>query len=217
MSITPVGYVDTTLSNLTVTIDGNAAPVLYAGPNQVTIQIPYECTPGNPGALTLTNGVNPPANATVPLALTSPGVFTADGSGSGQAAAINTSAATGTVTLNSTTNPAKIGDTVSFYLTGEGDYNASLIPGTTTTNTGFVIPVALTPLPEISPYPTVQIGGVDATAGVTYAGVVPGSIIGVMQINVVVPTGSSTGASVPVAISINGNSTQSKVTINVHP
>jgi uncharacterized protein (TIGR03437 family) len=58
---------------------------------------------------------------------------------------------------------------------------------------------------------------VDASAGVSYAGVVPGSIIGVLQINVVVPTGSSTGAAVPVAISIAGNSTQAGITLNVHP
>ena len=49
------------------------------------------------------------------------------------------------------------------------------------TNTGYVIPVALTPLPQLVPLPTVKIGGVDASAGVSYAGVVPGSIIGVFH------------------------------------
>jgi uncharacterized protein (TIGR03437 family) len=165
----------------------------------------------------LTNGTNPPANTTVTVAPTAPGLFSADGSGTGEAAAINTSATTGAVTLNSTTSPAHIGDTVSFYLTGEGNYNTTLLQGAVTTNTGFIIPLTLSPLPQISPTPTVQIGGVDASAGVGYAGVVPGSIIGVLQINVVVPTGSSTGASVPVVISIGGNSTQSGMTINVHP
>ncbi len=165
--------------------------------------------------MVVTNGAFPAANSTVTVAATAPGVFTADGSGTGQAAAINTSAATGAVTLNGTTTPAKIGDTVSLYLTGEGDYNPAPISGST--NTGFIIPSTLVPLPQISPLPTVQIGGVDASAGVSYAGVVPGSIIGVLQINVVVPTGSSTGAAVPVAISIAGNSTQAGITLNVHP
>ncbi len=210
------GYVTTNLSNVTLTIGGENAPLLYVSANQVTAQVPYECGLG-PNAVVLTNGSNPPANSTVTVAATEPGIFTADGSGTGQAAAINTSANTGAVTLNSTTNPAKIGDTVTLFLTGEGNYNTSLLPGATNTNTGFIIPVTLSPLPQMSPTPTVQIGGVDASAGVAYAGVVPGSIIGVFQINVVVPTGSSTGASVPVAVSIGGNSTQSGVTINVHP
>lgn len=210
------GYVTTTLSNVTVTIGGENAPILYVSANQVTAQVPYECGIGA-NAVVLTNGTQPPANSTVTVAATEPGIFSADGSGTAEAAAINTSATTGDVTLNSATNPAKIGDTVTLFLTGEGNYNPSVLPGATNTNTGFIIPVTMSPLPQMSPTPTVQIGGVDASAGVSYAGVVPGSIIGVFQINVVVPTGSSTGASVPVAVSIGGNSTQSGVTINVHP
>lgn len=211
------GYVDTTLSNVTLTIDGQNAPILYVSTNQVTAQVPYEATLGAGKVVVLTNGTNPAANSTVTIAATAPGIYSADGSGLGQAAAVNTSASTGAVTLNSTTDPAKIGDTVTFFLTGEGNYNPSLIAGAVNTNTGFIIPASLSPLPQMSPTPTVQIGGVDASAGVSYAGVVPGSIIGVLQINVVVPTGSSTGAAVPVAISIGGNSTQSGITINVHP
>lgn len=210
------GYVTTTLSNVSLTIDGQNAPLLYVSANQVTAQVPYEVSLGTGVPVVLTNGTNPPASATVTVAATAPGIYTADGSGEGQAAAVNTSASTGAITLNSTTAPAKIGDTVSFYLTGEGNYNTSLITGAVGTNTGFIIPASLSPLPQMSPTPTVQIGGVDASAGVSYAGVVPDSIIGVLQINVVVPTGSTTGAAVPVAISIGGNSTQSGVTINVH-
>ncbi len=214
MSIT-AGFVDTSLSNVVVSISGVNAPLLYVSSNQVTVQVPYEVTIGPAQPVVVTNGAFPPANSTVTVAATAPGVFTADGSGTGQAAAINTSAATGAVTLNGTTTPAKIGDTVSLYLTGEGNYNP--VPFSGSSNTGYIIPSGLVPLPQIAPLPTVQIGGVDASAGVSYAGVVPGSIIGVLQINVVVPTGSSTGAAVPVAISIAGNSTQAGITLNVHP
>lgn len=217
MSITAQGYVSTSLGNVSLTIDGQAAPLLFVSANQVTAQVPYESTIGPGKVVVLTNGSNPPANTTVTIAATAPGIFTADGSGVGQAAAINTNATTGAVTLNSTTSPANIGDTISLYLTGEGNYNPTLITGAVGTNTGFIIPTSLTPLPQLSPLPTVQIGGVDASAGISYAGVVPGSIIGLLQINVAVPTGSSTGAAVPVVVSIAGNSTQSNVTINVHP
>jgi uncharacterized protein (TIGR03437 family) len=212
------GYVDTTLSTVTVTIDGHSAPILYVSSNQVTIQLPYEVAIGGPGSVVLTNnGVSPVAPSAIIIAATAPGIFTVDGSGAGQAAALNTTPATPpVVTLNSGTNPAKIGDTVTFYLTGEGDYDITALVAPGTSKTGYLIPAVPPSLPQMAP-PTVQIGGVDATAGVSYAGPVPGSLIGVLQVNVAVPTGSSTGATVPVAISIGGNSTQSKVTINAHP
>lgn len=211
------GYVTTSLNGVSVTIDGQAAPILYASANQVTVQVPYEVTTPAVDNVVLTNGSNPPANATVTTALTAPGIFTADGSGSGEAAALNDSA-TGTVTLNSSTSLAPIGEIVTLYLTGEGNYNApglSGVPGAT--NTGYVIPTSISPLPTLSPLPTVTIGGVDASAGVTYAGVVPGSILGILQINVAIPTGSATGTAVPVTVTIGGNTTQANVTLGIHP
>lgn len=209
------GYVDTNLSNVTATISGVNAPILYVSAGQVTVQVPYEVSVGAGQAGVVTNGANPPATATVTVAAQSPGIFTSNGSGAGEAAAINTGATSGMVTLNSATNPANIGDTVSLYLTGEGNYNPTPLAGNT--NTGYVIPLTLSPLPQISPLPTVNIGGVDASMGVSYAGVVPGSIIGVLQINVVVPLGSATGATVPVTVAIGGIAAQSNVTLNIHP
>jgi uncharacterized protein (TIGR03437 family) len=209
------GYAATNLSNVTVTIDGQNAPLLYVSAGQVTVQVPYEVSIGAGKAVVITNGTNPPATTTVTTAATAPGIFTADGSGVGEAAAIDTGATSGQVTLNSATSPAKIGDTVSLYVTGEGNYN--LVPLSGTTNTGYIIPATLSPLPQMSPLPTVKIGGIDASAGISYAGVVPGSIIGVLQINVVVPLGSSTGVTVPVAVTIGGVNAQANATLNIHP
>jgi len=208
------GYVDTTLSNVTVTIDTQNAPILYVSSGQVTVQVPYEVTVAAGDVVVLTNGANPPAMATVTVANDAPGIFTANGSGVGQAAALNTTSA-GVVSLNGSSNPAIIGETVTLYLTGEGNYNP--VPLSGTTNTGYIIPLTLTPLPQMATLPTVMIGGVDASAGVTYAGVVPGSMIGVLQINVVVPVGSSTGAGVPVLVTIAGVPTQTGVTLSIHP
>lgn len=209
------GYAATTLGTVTVTINGIAAPILYVSPNQVTVQVPYEVALGAGAPVVVTNGANAPAGTIVTIVAQAPGIFTADGSGHGEAAAIDTAATSGLVTLNSATSPAKIGDTVSLYLTGEGDYNP--VPLSGITNTGYIIPVGLSPLPQIAPLPTVKIGGVDASAGISYAGVVPGSIIGVLQINVVIPLGSSTGVSVPISVAIGGVVAQSNVTLNIHP
>ncbi|HEX5228936.1 MAG TPA: IPT/TIG domain-containing protein [Bryobacteraceae bacterium] len=62
MSIT-AGYIDTTLSNVTLTIDGQNAPLLYVSANQVTAQVPYEATQGAGKAVVLTNGTFPAANS----------------------------------------------------------------------------------------------------------------------------------------------------------
>src|SRR5207253_1038879 len=187
---TTAGYVDTTLSGVSVKVDGKDAPLIYVSQSQVTLQVPYEVAIGAAKQVALTNGANPVANSTVTIAATSPGIFTADGSGVGGAAALNYNAGTFQYSLNTCSNPVKIGDTVVLYLTGEGDYNLVALSGTT--NTGYVIPGTLSPLPQVSPLPAITIGGAAAT--VSYAGPIVGSIIGVLQMNVVVPAGSTTGA-----------------------
>ena len=212
------GYVDTTLNGITATVDGQSAPVVYASLNQVTIQVPFEVTTGAGKNVVVDNGTQ--ATALVTINSTAPGLFTADGSGTGQAAALNYNAATGAYTLNSSTTPAKIGDTVILYLTGEGDYNFSLLTGAVNTNTGFIIPATLSPLSQMNPMPLVTIGGVDASAGVAYAGPLPGSLLGLLQINVTVPTGSATGSAVPISVNIGGVSTQvnqPNVSLAIHP
>jgi len=62
--------------------------------------------------------------------------------------------------------------------------------------------------------PTVTIGGV--TAPVVYAGAVEGSIIGLLQVNVTVPSGITPGAAAVVAtFPATGNTTQANVTLTV--
>ncbi len=207
------GYVDTTLSGVSVTVDGKDAPLIYVSLNQVTIQVPYEVGIGAGKAVVVTNA-GASANTTVTIAATAPGIFTADGSGSGAAAALNYNASTHVYTLNTTANPAKIGDTVLLYLTGEGDFNATPLESGGTTNTGYIIPDTLTPLPEVNPLPTVTIGG--AVAQVDYAGPIVGSMLGLLQMNVVVPAGSTTGSAVPVVVTIGGNTTQANITLAIH-
>ena len=169
MSVTGGGFVDTTSSSgVSVTVDSRPAPLVYVSENQISIQIPYEAVIGPGNVVAVTNGSNPPVTATVTVAATAPGLFTADGSGTGQAAALNYSAATKLYTLNSSTNLAKIGDTVILYLTGEGFFDSAPLLGGSS-DTGFVIPPGLAGTPQVNPLPTVMIGGVDASAGVAYA------------------------------------------------
>jgi uncharacterized protein (TIGR03437 family) len=211
------GFVNTTLSGVSVTIDGKNAPMLYVSLNQLSVQVPYEVSIGANKAVSVTNGVNNALFA-VTTAATAPGIFTANGSGAGQAAALACSATTNACALNSATNLVKIGDIITLYLTGEGIYNTPPLSGGAS-DTGYIVPAALTPLPQVSPAPTVTIGGqaADVTNVDYYAGPIPGSMLGLLQINAVVPTGASTGVAVPVVVTIGGNSSQAGVTLAVHP
>ena len=58
-----------------------------------------------------------------------------------------------------------------------------------------------------------MIGGREAT--VTYAGGAPGLVLGVVQVNVVVPGGVPPGNSVPVVMTVGGEASQSGVTLAI--
>lgn len=206
------GIVDTTLGGFNVTVDGIAAPMIYASQNQIAVQVPYGVSIGLAKNIVVTNG-SITANGTVDTALTSPGLFTVDSSGKGQAAALNQN-----TTLNSASNAEKIGKIVTLYLTGEGDYSA-----TPPSTNGFIMTTAglsaLWPSQPASPFPmstlpTVTIGGTAAT--VQYAGPFVGGLLGILQINVTIPAGA-TGPAIPVVVTIGGNTTQAGVTIATKP
>lgn len=205
------GFVDTTVNGLTVMIGGLPAPLLYADPNQITVQVPYEVVPGPNQIITVTNGTSISSGPPVTIGALAPGIFTADGSGANLAAAIVYNGATGALTgLNSATVPAHSGDTIEIYLTGEGDYLTTPVA-----HTGYIIPatttIALLPLYPAATLPTVTIGGVPAS--VSYAGPIPGCMIGLLQMNVVVPAGVAPGIAVPLIVTFGAVSSQVGVTI----
>ncbi len=204
------GFVDSTLSGVTATVDGTAAPLVYVSQNQITLQVPYEASLGTNKVISVDKGSGTPAAALVTIAASAPALFTLDGSGAGAAAVLNYDSNVQVYSVNGSANAAKLGDTVVLYLTGEGDYATAITP-----RTGLLVPSSLNPMPQVNPLPTVTIGGVPAT--VTYAGPVVGSILGLLQINAVVPATASTGASVPVLVTIAGNTSASGVTLSLKP
>lgn len=201
-------YVDTTVGGVAVTIDGQAAPLLYADANQITVQAPYEISAGSDKVVTVVSGTTTATAPTVTVAGAAPGIFTADASGVGQAAAV-VYPVTGPPALNGTASPARAGDTIALYLTGEGDYVTDPTP-----HTGYIIPAATETkdLPQMPTLPTVTVGGTPATVG--YAGPIVGGIVGLLQINVVVPAGLKAG-NAQVVVTIGGIATQPNVTVAV--
>jgi hypothetical protein len=74
------GRLKTSLAGTQVTVNGVGAPILYAAPAQLGIQIPVEIT-GTAAQVSLISG-NGTGSATVSLTPVSPGIFSANGVGS---------------------------------------------------------------------------------------------------------------------------------------
>jgi len=178
-----------------VLFNGVSAPVLYATPSQVGAVAPYAVS-GNSVQVAVQSAGAASAPVAVPVAPTAPGIFTADGSGRGQASATNQNGA-----YNSASTPAAAGSVVTFYATGQGQTQPPGVDGKP----------AAPPFPEPAALVKVTIGGVPAE--VRYAAAAPGQIAGVMQVNVVVP-GGLTG-SVPLALTVGQAQSQPGVTLAV--
>ena len=205
--VVSAGYAATTVNNVSVTIDGRAAPIIYVSANQITVQVPYTVTLGLAKAVVVNNNAVL-SNGTVDIAAVSPGLFTLAGNGIGQCAALVFSMKSGAFSVNGTGSAALVGDIMVFYLTGEGIYDLTASPAS-----GYIVPATLNPLPQLSPLPSVTIGGMAAT--VQYAGPVVTGMLGLLQINAVVPVGTTKGPSVPVVITIAAGTTQVGATIVV--
>jgi uncharacterized protein (TIGR03437 family) len=202
LRLDPNGMLVPQVNGLTVTFDGQAAPLIYTSSNQTNVIVPYEVAGRKStvmqvvyvtAAATLkTAAWGLPVNATVP------GIFTSDATGTGQAAVVNQDGS-----RNSATNPATRGSVVSIYATGEGQTSPPGVTGSVAQSTA-TAPVATV---------TARIGG--TAANVQYAGPSPGSIEGLLQVNAVVPDDIPSDPAVPVVVTIGGVPSQAGVTIAV--
>ena len=127
-----------------------------------------------------------------------PGIFTQTATGTGQAAAVNQDGS-----VNSATTPAQAGSVLTLFATGEG---LSLPTGPD----GRQVPSnAPKPIQQVS----VTIGGVPAT--VEYAGGSPGSVAGLLQVNVRIPASVTAGPTVPVVLRVESAGSREGVTVAI--
>jgi adhesin/invasin len=175
-----------------VSVNGQLAPVLYVTPNQVNFQVPWETVLG---PATVTVAVNGGASNAVTANVlgAAPGLFSTS---SGQAVVQNSD-----YTLNSPSNPAKVGSTIIAYLSGSGAVSPAVVDG------------AIAPLGTVvyaNATSSATIGS--STAQVAFAGLAPG-FVGLVQVNIVVPSGLQTG-SYPLSVTI-GSETSNSGTISI--
>lgn len=183
-----------------------AAPIIFAQANQVNAVAPFAMAAATGLKLRLTYNSLTSAEFTFDAVDAHPGVFTTDSSGCGQAAALNYHDGTGAYSLNTASNAALRGGTVVLYATGGG----ALDPAPAAE--GAIVPL-VSPVPHLTGQVSVTIGG--DGAAVQSATAVPGSLAGLVQLNVMVPSSVKPGKDLPVVVTIGDRASPATATLAV--
>jgi len=198
-SVTPLPL---QLQGASVFLGGRPLPLKYVSAGQIDAQVPCLVQPDSQQDLVVVHGAAQSPPIPVVVATAQPAVFTVNQQGNGQAQAFWTTPAGSYVTAD-TANPVSAGSVVAIFCAGLGPVSPAVAEGTVAPGN----PAASTALTA-----AVTIGGQPAT--VQFAGLVPGTV-GIYEAVVVIPPGVPMGASVPVAISVDGQSSQPEATIAV--
>jgi uncharacterized protein (TIGR03437 family) len=103
------------VNSTSITFNGVAAPIVYAGASGTSVQVPYDVAGSATASVVMTVGAQTAQPFMVPVAPTAPGIFTLNFTGKGDAVAINANGS-----INSPANPAARGSNLKIYATGEG-------------------------------------------------------------------------------------------------
>jgi|SRR5579872_777558 len=174
--------------------------MIYALFGQVSCVVPYEVSGKSSTEVQVSYQGQLSNSVAEPVAGVVPGIFTASASGSGQGAIVNQDG-----TVNSASNPAAVGSIVAVYATGEGQTNPAGVDGK---------PDSTPPPQPVTQPVTATVGGLPAE--VQYASGVSGLVAGVLQVNVQIPQGVTTGNTVPITVTIGGVTSQTTVTLAIH-
>jgi uncharacterized protein (TIGR03437 family) len=197
-TVQPAGAILNVLSNVRLLFDGVPAPVLFVRNDQINAVVPYAVA--NRSTSSVRAEVNGQLSSPIELRVSeaAPGLFTVDGSGLGQAAALNEDGL-----RNGPNVRARRGTVVSLFATGEG----------ITAPDGQDGRIINTDLRRPRLPVRVFAGGVPLE--VLYAGSAPGLISGAFQINVLISNAVTPGTAVPVELQVGPTRSGSAATIAV--
>lgn len=162
------------------------APIFFASPAQLVVQLPVDLTGTSASVQVTVNGLTTPTK-TFPIGAFSPGIFTLSSDGKGAGVITHADAAG---TLVNADNPVQPGETIIIFATGLGPVTPAVPTGATPGDTTNTVTT-----------PTVTIDGLPAQ--VQFSGL-SGCCVGLNQINVLVPAAVHVGTNVNIVLSIGG-------------
>jgi uncharacterized protein (TIGR03437 family) len=165
----------TVLGTTSVTFNGIGAPLFFVSPGQINAQAPFDLGLGT-ASIQVTRGAMVSAMGAVTVASVSPGIFIMD-QVTGQGAILHAD-----YSLVGASNPARAGESLAIYCTGLGAVSVAM-------RSGQAAPSAA-PFANTLVLPVVTVGGINAA--VAFSGLAPG-LVGLYQINIVVPSGLLAG------------------------
>ncbi len=161
------------LGGVSVSVNGTPAPVYSVSSQQISAIVPFAVTGSTATIMVTVNGTKS-NSVVVPLAATSPGIFSIPANGIGSAAALH-----GNYSVVSATNPATQGEIISMYLTGLGATKPAVQDGAAAPGKA--------PLATITGGLAIYVGGVQVPANqIYYAGLAP-TLAGLYQVNFMIP------------------------------
>jgi uncharacterized protein (TIGR03437 family) len=184
----------TDLGGTRVTLAGRALPLIFTSGGQVNAVIPYDIPVNSSQQLLLRRGTAYSLPEPVVVAEAQPAVFTVDQSGRGPGIVIGVKPDGSRQFQVNATNPVSSGDILVIYCAGLGAVNPPVAAGLAAPSD----PVAQTVNPV-----TLTVGG--RPAQVVFAGLVAG-LTGLYQVNAVMPDGVAAGPSVPIVLTVAGQS-----------
>ncbi len=183
----------TALGQSCLVVNGTPIPLLFVSSGQINAQLPFNMTGSATMSIHAPSGISNNFNFTSQGA--APSIFMSGTAGPETGLATVVRFDNGQ--LVTPTNPIHYGDTIVIYLTGMG----TTFPAV---DAGLAAPTDH--LSFVTDAPTLTLGGSPLT--LLYAGLVPGYISGLYQINATVPsTGVTQGVSIPLVINQGGGST----------
>jgi adhesin/invasin len=166
----------TELGGTSVTIGGEAVPLLAVTATQINAVLPFDLAVNTSVPIVVTRNSAVSAPQPVSMVSSQPGVFTLSETGQGIGIVVIVHP-DGSQVEAGNGNSASAGDAVVIYCAGLGDTTPRSVAG---------FPATASPLSNVIDPVTVTIGGVNAP--VFFAGLIPG-FTGLYQVNATVPTG----------------------------
>ena len=189
----------TTLADLQVTVNGTAAPLYYTSPTQINFIVPWNAPTTGTADVQVLKVSTGQLMAASPVAMNtvSPGIFVGASAGVGLrlAAVINQDG-----NINDATHPAKVGEYISIYATGQGLVSGAPLDGDIPRNSTVYTPgnprvfigSDYTDQIQLQGSEQRSIPGVDVNF-VQFSGLSP-AFPGMWQVNVRIPLATAAGA-----------------------